>query len=175
MTMHMEVFRRLRNTSRQLLPRSRARILEGFIDKLRCSGYMESTVKSIMESGVTFYYRKLKMDLQGGPKLNRRAGRDTVMARRAKLGAAQQWFQRRRGGEQEVRRKLDPERSAVSVQRRGWRQSIVQEHRPRAQQTTTGDQSQQQQQATTTAATDSRGPRTQTTTTNAARPEEQQI
>ena len=65
-----------------------------------------------MKSDITFYYRKVKMDLEGGPKLNRRVSRDTVETRRGKLGARQQWFQRRRGGEQELRRKLDPVRAA---------------------------------------------------------------
>ena len=54
-----------------------------------------------MKSGITLYYRKVKMDLEGGPKLNRRVNKDTVESRRSKLRAAQQWFHRRRAGAQE--------------------------------------------------------------------------
>ena len=111
-TMVMEVFRRCRNTSRQLAPESRAKILGTFVSKMRRSGYHQSTVDGVLDSGLRFYYRKVKLDLEGGPPLNHRVERDTVQRRREKMGATKDWFKRRRGGEQEARRKEDPARVA---------------------------------------------------------------
>ena len=56
-------------------------------------------------SGLKFYYRKTRIDLQGGPKVNERRETDTIMRKRAKLGASQNWFARRRGGATEKSRK----------------------------------------------------------------------
>ena len=107
-TMNMEMFRRLRNTSRQLAPTSRAKILGNFVHKLRASGYLQSTVSGMVQSGITYYYRKLRMDLEGGPPLNVRSDKDLVARRRSKAGAAKDWYARRRGGQDEVAKKLDP-------------------------------------------------------------------
>ena len=73
--------------------------------KLRRSGYVEKTIEGIMESGMKFYRRKLKIDLEGGPPLNARRDSETVHRRRAKLGASECWFGRRRGGDREMEKK----------------------------------------------------------------------
>ena len=100
-TMNMEVFRRLRNTSRQVTIGTRVRILNEFTAKLKASGYITSTINGIITSGVAFYYRKLREDLQGGRPLNLRNDSNDVARKRAKLGASERWFRRRRGGEKE--------------------------------------------------------------------------
>ena len=115
-TMTMEVFRRQRNSSRQLNMRSRARMMEKFIDKMRRSGYPQCTVRGVMESGLMYYYRKLKIDLQGGPAVNARVESNEMDRRRKKLGGAQSWFKnRRRGGEQERMKKDHSWRNEIGV------------------------------------------------------------
>ena len=99
-TMNMEVFRRLRNTSRQLAPSSRAKILGEFVSKLRASGYLQSTVRGMIQSDVTYYYRKVRIYLKGGPALNIHSDKDLVSRRMAKSGAAKYWYARRRGGQE---------------------------------------------------------------------------
>ena len=59
----------------------------------------------IVQSGTRFYYRKLRSELEGGPRVNARCDTMDVQRKRAKLGAAERWFRRRRGGEREVARK----------------------------------------------------------------------
>ena len=112
-SLSMEVFRRLRNCTRQLTLRARLAILETFISKLRCSGYQEGTVRGILQSGLQYYFRKLSIDLQGGPKLNNRDDSKEMTTRRKKMSAKQNWFARRRGGEVEKLRK-----------EQGWRSSL---------------------------------------------------
>ena len=97
-TMGMEVFRRMRNTSRQASLSTRANIIDKFTVKLRSSGYSLKTVSGILESGLRFYYRKLRTDLEGGPGLNVRREDNTISKRRTKMGAKSEWFKRRRGG-----------------------------------------------------------------------------
>ena len=124
-TMAMELHRRLRNSTRQLTLRARAGIVEKFVDKLRRSGYGPGTVKGVLESGMSFYYRKLRIDLQGGPRLNDRpelSSEQVVLNKRQKLGATQSWFSRRRGGQQEALKKENNWRSStpgVELQRPG--------------------------------------------------------
>ena len=96
-TMSMEVFRRLRNTSRQLSLEAKNNILSTFVKKMRMSGYSCRTVDGILESGLQHYYRKLKIDLTGGPALNRREDNDAIGSRRMKMSAKHNWF-RKRGG-----------------------------------------------------------------------------
>ena len=62
-TMSMEVFRYMRKTSRQVTLVSRSRVLNGLVEKLRLSGYSQGTVRGIIESGLKFYYQKLRVDL----------------------------------------------------------------------------------------------------------------
>ena len=104
-TLTMEVFRRMRNTMRQATQKHRCQILEAFIRKLRKSGYVEQTVTGIIRSGMQFYSRKLKIELQGGPPVNQRKVDEVVARRRAKLGGTENWFARRRGGEKERAKK----------------------------------------------------------------------
>ena len=101
-TLNMEVFRRMRNTSRDLTMEARASILKEFIVKMRMSGYVEATVRGVLVSGLNFYTRKLRIELQGGPLLNTRTEHGVVQKRRRKLGATEGWFSRRRGGEKET-------------------------------------------------------------------------
>ena len=100
-TLSMEVFRRLRNTSRQLTSTARAAILCTFVDKMRNSGFTQGTTKGVLKSGIEHYYRKLKQDLSGGPRLNSRDETNVVQKRRTKLSAGSNWFSRRRGGQKE--------------------------------------------------------------------------
>ena len=94
----MEVFRRLRNCSGQMTIDEKTTILEKFLQKLKQSGYKYSTRKNILLSGVTYYFRKLRIELQGGPRMNKICERNGVAKRRIKLGVNQNWFKRRRGG-----------------------------------------------------------------------------
>ena len=111
-SMNMEVFRRLRNTTRQVTIATRVSIVNQFIVKLRASGYSKSTISGIILSGTKFYYRKLQQDLEGGPKLNRRADDQDVQRKRAKIGASERWFKRRRSGLREKERKIHQWRSS---------------------------------------------------------------
>ena len=58
-----------------------------------------------MKSVVKFYARKLSIELQGGLPVNTRSELDTMKRRRAKLGATESWFSRRRGGDREAMKK----------------------------------------------------------------------
>ena len=103
--MAMELHRRLRNSSCQLTLRAKSEILKKYVDKLRMSGYCEKSTDGIIESGTSFYFRKLRIDLQGGPCVNVRPDRseaEVVMLKRRKLGATKSWFSRRRGGQVEL-------------------------------------------------------------------------
>ena len=66
-TLSMEVFRRMRNATRQLTRDARVEILKTFVTKMRTSGYVEKTVEGIVTSGLTFYTRKVRIELQGAP------------------------------------------------------------------------------------------------------------
>ena len=80
-TLNPEVFRHLRNTSRQLTTKERVNILT---------------------SGVNLYYKKLRTDLEGGTPLNIRSTDNVVARRRAKMSATSIWFcKRKRGGVKE--------------------------------------------------------------------------
>ena len=107
-TLGMEVFRRLRNTSRQVCKESRFEIVETFIRKMRRSGYGTAAVQGILTAGITHYYRKLTISLTGGPKLNaRHSGKttDVVNKRRTKMSSSQQWLSRRNGRVKEQTKK----------------------------------------------------------------------
>ena len=104
-TMTMEVWRRLRNCTRQLDPTHLAGVICKFVVKLRESGYSQDTVTGVLKSGVKFYERKLRIELEGGPPVNQRSEVESLKRRRLKLGATQQWFARRRGGNKEVEKK----------------------------------------------------------------------
>ena len=66
-TMSQETFRRMRTTTRQATLETRLCILSDFTRKLRASGYPAVTVNNILESGLRFYYWKLRTALQGCP------------------------------------------------------------------------------------------------------------
>ena len=67
-TMSMEVMRRMQNSSRQIEISERGNILKTFARKLRSSGYSAKTSKSMIESGLRFYFRKVRIELEGGGK-----------------------------------------------------------------------------------------------------------
>ena len=134
--MRMEVFRRMRNTTRRATLDLRISILEDFCKKLRSSGYSKANVESMMEDGLIYYYRKVRIQLEGGEKLNRRSEKDVVQRKRAKLGAAERWFQRRRGGQDERNKKENgwraketvgpPEdRARTRTNKRNWRRNAT--------------------------------------------------
>ena len=120
----MELFRRMRNTTRQLTAQSRANICNRFTVMMYGSGYVRSTIRGVIKSGLSHYYRKLLVDLQGGPRLNDRCEDVDMSKRRAKLWSRELWFKRRRGGdsgthskEQGWRRNVDP---GARARARGW-------------------------------------------------------
>ena len=120
-TMNMEMFRRHRNTCRQVTHARRVEVMGDFVRKLRRSGYGVSTVNNIIVEGSRFYYRRMRTDLEGGPGLNRRSEDNLVMSRRMKLGAAETWFVRKRGGERERWDKENGWRSAQQPADQGSR------------------------------------------------------
>ena len=73
-------------------------IMGTFAKKLHHSGYSVRSAEGILESGVRCYFRKLRLDLQGRPRLNGRENSQDVQRRGQKIGGAQDWFKRRRGG-----------------------------------------------------------------------------
>ena len=85
----MEAFRRLWNSLRQLSLTAKFDLLKTFIYKLRRSGYGAPTIRGVIESGLGHYFRKLSIDLRG----------DKVSRRRARQNASQDWFSRKRGGQ----------------------------------------------------------------------------
>ena len=101
----MEVFRHLRNCSGQLENSEKVEILNKFTRKLKRSGYKANTRANILRSGTTYYFRKLRIELQGGPRMNRRNDQNAVPKRRLKIGATENWFRRRRGGVKEAIKK----------------------------------------------------------------------
>ena len=62
-------------------------------------------VKAVLQSGITFFYRKTRVDLEVGPKVNVRREDNIMQRRREKLGGGERWFARWRGGESERERK----------------------------------------------------------------------
>ena len=54
------------NAERQVPHDTRVGIIEEFIRKLRESGYSPKSIKGILVSSITFYYRNIKIDLEGG-------------------------------------------------------------------------------------------------------------
>ena len=124
-TMNMEMFRRHRNTCRQVTHARRVEVMGDFVKKLRKSGYGVSTVNNIIVEGSKFYYRRMRTDLEGGPGLNRRSEDNLVMGRRMKLGAAETWFVRKRGGERERWVKENGWRSAQQPAGQGSRRSTA--------------------------------------------------
>ena len=99
--MNMEMFRRQRNTCRQVTVKQRVAIMNEFVKKLRISGYSSGTDSRIIKEGTKLYYRKLRADLERGPPLNQRSEEDLVMGRRQKISAAESWYARKRGGANE--------------------------------------------------------------------------
>ena len=95
-TLAMELFRWMRNSTRQLSTIARADICNEFTTMMYRSGYVRSTIRGVIRSGLEHYYRKLLVDLQGGPRLNDRREDNTMAKRRAKLGSRELWFKRRR-------------------------------------------------------------------------------
>ena len=91
-TMMQETLRRMRNTCRQVSTATRSKILKEFACKLRVSGYSSLTTVNMIKSGLRFYYRKLRIELEGGPLLNNRNSNEDVQTRRMKLGASLRWF-----------------------------------------------------------------------------------
>ena len=71
--------------------------------KLRLSDYSGKSVTNIIREGTRFYYRKVRADLEGGRPLNRCNEEDVVQRHRAKLGASESWYRRRRGGDRKYR------------------------------------------------------------------------
>ena len=69
------------------------------------------TVKGILDSGLIFYYRKLRIDLEGGHGLNVRREDTTIQKRRTKMGAKSEW---RRGEVEEKWRKENGWRAGSS-------------------------------------------------------------
>ena len=109
--MTMETMRRMRTTSRQVSFTERCAILKTFVSKLRRSGYSANTTQNMIKSGLSFYFRKLCIDLEGGTKMNDRSSSQDITKRRGKMGASQRWFNRRRGGQDEQ-----------DLKDHGWRQ-----------------------------------------------------
>ena len=128
-TMAMEVFRRLRNTSRQLSLEAKVDLMDVFTVKMRRSGYGTQTIEGVLRSGQQHYYRKLRADLQGGPALNRRDDKDEMGSRRTKMSAAQGWFRRKRGGAAATERKDQGWR--MSQRPRDSRDQVPGQHGPR--------------------------------------------
>ena len=87
MTLSMDIFCRMRNNSRQLSLEMRFTIMN-FVCKLRTSGHNWGSCRGILESGIKYYYGKVRIDLEGGPSLNQRMEHDTI--------SSQKWFSRRR-------------------------------------------------------------------------------
>ena len=102
-TMGNEIFRRIRNSSRQLTTEARFRVLQDFIDKLHKSGYSKSTIAGIITLGLKCYFRKLTIDLEGGPPVNQRDHSKKMRRRREKMGAKNNCYNRKRGGNQELK------------------------------------------------------------------------
>ena len=85
MSLTMETFCRLRNSSPQLDNTEVIKVLQKFLQKLNRSGYITKTRNKIITSGVMYYTRKMRIELQGGPTVNRISEKNTVGKRRLKL------------------------------------------------------------------------------------------
>ena len=85
-----------------------------FVSKMRASGYGKVAISGILNSGITHYYRKVRCELEGGPRLNRRQDNLDIQKKRSKLGASECWYRRRRGGAEERHLKDQGWRGRVS-------------------------------------------------------------
>ena len=91
-----EVIRRMQNTSEEVGQDERNEILEGFIEKMKRSGYNQVQIKEIICSGLKGYQTKLEKANKEGRKMQR-DGKDTVEARyRKKIMAKSTWFKNKR-------------------------------------------------------------------------------
>ena len=92
MSLSMETFRRHRNCCNQTCPTTRVKILEKFLRKMKKSGYSKKIRENIIRSGTIYFYRRTRIQYQGGPPVNRRKTDKIVARRRLKLGASEKWF-----------------------------------------------------------------------------------
>ena len=81
-------------------------------------GIQRKPPEGVIQAGLDNYYRKVRSKLEGRPKVNSRSEDMIVQTRRAKLGAGETWFTRRRGGQQEREKKEN-----------GWRFGTKRSHR----------------------------------------------
>ena len=70
-TLTQEVIRRMRNTARRATTQARICILTKFILKMKRSEYPDSIIQTILEAGLTGYYRMVKAEAAGTDRINR--------------------------------------------------------------------------------------------------------
>ena len=89
----------------------RAEVLAAYIQKLTDSSYNVAARREILKSGVARYYRMLKDQATGGPRIYRSA-KEMEGSREIKEIVNQNWFRRARGGTRARENKDAPQKKA---------------------------------------------------------------
>ena len=89
-----EALRRERNTSRNVDKETRVRIRNKFLMKLRLSGYTARQRMIIVLSGVKGYENMVKVEREGGRKVNRAKGEGDKGRRMRKVMGKTEWYRK---------------------------------------------------------------------------------
>ena len=95
-TLTQEVIRRQKNTARNVSGRNRKDILTRLMVKMKRSGYDERMRKRILIAGMKGYARMVKVEEEGGRKVNRPRWEGQQERRYKKMGAKTNWYKRRK-------------------------------------------------------------------------------
>ena len=90
-----EAVRHMRNTGRNIGKERRTEIMIDMKEKLRRSGYNDSTSNNIIDSGLRGYYTLVENEIKGGRKVNRPQREDRNMREMNKVTEKSDWHLRK--------------------------------------------------------------------------------
>ena len=94
-TLSEEVLRRMKNTSKKVGKSRRAAIMTDFMKKMRRSGYGAKMRRNVAIAGLRGYYRMVRVEEEGGRRVNRPRWEGATERRYKKLGGKSNWFKKR--------------------------------------------------------------------------------
>merc|ERR1712242_529095 len=96
-TLCQEVIRRMRNTCRDVSCKRRGEVLSVYMRKLQRSGYSVAMREKVAIAGVRGYLRMVKVEEEGGRKVNRPRQDGEEERRYKRLAGKSSWFRGSRG------------------------------------------------------------------------------
>ena len=97
-TLSQEIIRRMRNTCRNISSKRRGEILSVYMRKLQRSGYSVAMREKVAIAGLRGYLRMVKVEEEGGRKVNRPRQDGEEERRYKRLAGKSSWFRGSRGG-----------------------------------------------------------------------------